>query len=141
MCFKRKNKPIYLYVITDNSSSEDSTLNICSVTATIDEATEYIKTKLVLDNFEHFKLWAELHNKEITNKESWVEYFNDVISPENKTKYIISRYKYTIQSIASILRMFNSCPPVGASYETATELSYFKNLYSMLSVKAEGVDK
>lgn len=118
---RKKDKSIELLFILDESNpylDEDKLiLNILSVVATQEEAEEYIDKRLFTINFEHFKSWCELRNLAI-GKDSWLQYKLLVYNP-----YYYEKTKVDYHSIASLMRMFYGCTPIGCSYDTIIETS------------------
>ena len=81
-----------------------------------------------------FRIRISLLTIRITGRKNknnaYIDNFLDTATEEslNKYTYIVKKVYYTKTALASILRMFNGCLPLGCSYETEVEDVYAKVL-------------
>lgn len=118
-------KTVTLYMLADKVEDKININNwvVYTVTTKMSECQEYLEKLLYWKNLDHFKLWCNLHEKDINDKESWGEYALNL--QEQMEEYTILKYKVEIPFIAQIFRMFNDCTPLDCSYETDIERKYF----------------
>lgn len=118
---KIKDKSISLFFISDKDNpylDEDNKIpNILSVVSNENEAEEYIDKRLFIDNCDHFSSWCELRELEI-NRDSWLKYKSNIYNPYT---YELNEVSYKV--MASLLRLFYGCAPIGCSYDTLIETS------------------
>lgn len=136
----RKDKKLLLYIIKRKSDPS----KICAVVTKEDDISEYINTRLLLDNNEHFRAWCSFKNIDIDNNlelctKSWEEYCDTVLTDEIDD-YIVQEYFYTIEGIASIMRMFNHCEPLNCSYESETEHLYYQASLNLIQDSEDNKD-
>ena len=117
-----KKIPLYLIYRNEDPSS------LVTVLADKKQIDEFINRMIIVDNWDHFKMWCDLRNLDYKSTEE----------AESKYTFIVKKTLYTKEALASILRMFNGCVPVGCSYENPVEATYANLIYSKL---AEDVDK
>ena len=140
MFFKKLfNKTVPLYLVYKNENPE----SLVTVLANEKQINEFIDKMILVDNWEHFKMWCNLRKLDYKNVNSQYFYIDNYIetNPEEvKSKYtfIVKKTLYTKEALSSILRMFNGCVPVGCSYEYPVEVTYANLIYCKL---AEEVDK
>lgn len=146
-------KKIKLYAISTapvTATDEEFRKNIVTFVKTKPDILEYVNKKLIVDHYDHYKSWCRFHNLNEESLEAQIAYLDKVGHTwEDTSKYSFKRYVYSIDEIASIFRIVNKCPPVGASYETDTEIEYMRNylmyyqqFMDILNKKEkEGVDK
>lgn len=119
--FKRKKKVILYFV-----SPKDDEENIVTVLDDKEQIQEYIRQRIILDNEPHYKAWAELHELDPLKEENKTEYVNQFLertSDEDLEQYsfIVRGFEFSLPDLASILRMFSGCVPIGCSYEQPVE--------------------
>lgn len=140
MFFKKLfNKTIPLYLVYKNENPE----SLVTVLANEKQINEFIDKMILVDNWEHFKMWCNLRKLDYKNINSQYYYIDNYIetNPEevrSKYTFIVKKTLYTKEALSSILRMFNGCVPVGCSYESPVEVTYANLIYCKL---AEEVDK
>ena len=140
MFFKKLfNKTIPLYLVYKNENPE----SLVTVLANENQINEFIDKMILVDNWEHFKMWCNLRKLDYKNVNSQYYYIDNYIetNPEevrSKYTFIVKKTLYTKEALSSILRMFNGCVPVGCSYESPVEVTYANLIYCKL---AEEVDK
>lgn len=121
---KRKNC-VTLYGVFHTSDGyvdtyEDADL-LC-VTATEEDAYEYITKKVYKENEGHYKMWCKVHNKE-DDAEAFEEYISTVLAMDETLKFAIVKMYYTLEEISSFIRCMLNYKLVGASYESELEQS------------------
>ena len=99
-----------------------------SVTLTKGEALEYFNTLLRAKHFDDFKLWCNVKNHDVTEPDIWYDYYDECISDEETRQYSINKVYFTLDSIASIIRVMNKCQPLNCSFETAFEKVCFDEI-------------
>lgn len=122
-------KKVYLYLVY---KSEDAN-SLVTVLEKEYQINEFINRNIIVHNYNHFKAWCKLREMDYTKIESenaYIDNFLDTATEEslNKYTYIVKKVYYTKTALASILRMFNGCLPLGCSYETEVEDVYAKVL-------------
>lgn len=132
-----KKIPLYLIYRNEDPSS------LVTVLSDKKQIDEFINRMIIVDNWDHFKMWCDLRNLDYKSTESQYSYIANYIETnteeaESKYTFIVKKTLYTKEALASILRMFNGCVPVGCSYENPVEATYANLIYSKL---AEDVDK
>lgn len=123
MCF-RKNKEITFYAIYDKREETGVFIN---VTETKTDALEFIHRRLRIEHDAHYSAWCKLRDYNVKDTKAWFEYYQNVIESDEKSNYIVKEIKYTPKSIASILRMFMTCTPLGCSFELPVEHTCYQN--------------
>ena len=123
-------KKVYLYLVYKNED-DSSLVTVLEKEYQIDE---FIHRNILVHNYKHFKAWCDLRQLDYTKLESenaYVNNFLDTATEEDLKKYtyIIKKVYYTKTALASILRMFNGCFPLGCSYETEVEVAYVNVLF------------
>lgn len=141
--FFNHNK-IRLYLVTNNvdlklkniletSDIEAlSKLEVYCITTTKEEAKEYIDKLVFLKHRTHFLSWCYLNKieylptqDEYPPKEIWDKYYNVCIK-HNPPEYIYGIASYKLEDIASILRIFSRCVPLGCEFEKPIEAIQFQ---------------
>ena len=116
---KRNSVNMYgVFKSSDNYSND----NLLCVTTTEKEAYEYITRKTYLDNENHYKMWCNVHNKNI--EEAFEEYITTVLALDEDYKFSIVKMQYTNDELASIIRCMLGYELVGASYESDSEREF-----------------
>lgn len=126
-------KKICLYLIYKNEDEN----SLVSVVEKKEDVDEFIRRSILIYHYKHFKAWCKLRNIDYRNPVSENYYISNFIETAdeetlNQYTYVIKKAYYTRSSIAAILRMFNSCLPMGCSYETSAEDTYANLLYNQL---------
>ena len=126
-------KKICLYLIYKNKDEN----SLVSVVEKKEQVDEFIRRSILVYNYTHFKSWCKLREIDYRNPISENYYINNFIETSDKetlSQYncVVKKAYYTKSSIAAILRMFNSCIPMGCSYETNIEDVYANLLYNQL---------
>ena len=140
MFFKKLfNKTIPLYLVYKNENPE----SLVTVLANEKQINEFIDNMILVDNWDHFKMWCNLRKLDYMNVNSQHSYIDNYIEAnpeeaESKYTFIVKKTYYTKETLSSILRMFNGCVPIGCSYENPVEVAYANLIYSKL---AEDTDK
>ena len=140
MFFKKLfNKTVPLYLVYKNENPE----SLITVLANEKQINEFIDKMILVDNWDHFKMWCNLRKLDYKNVNSQYSYIDNYIETnpeetESKYTFIVKKTFYTREALSSILRMFNGCVPIGCSYENPVEITYANLIYSKL---AEEVDK
>lgn len=141
--FKKKKSKIKsedlidFYMIIDNreypnanlSNEEDlNKFTKLAIVASLAEAKEFVLTYLRLEKIDHFKSWCERQNKDFTKPDNFIEYLN--LQYEDGIDYLgyflYIPVAHSRSDMASYLRIFYNCKPIGCSYETLEELSINK---------------
>ena len=141
--FKKKPKTMDFFVVTPNvpNTGEEfdlSKIMFFTITETKSQSEEYVNRRLYLEHKDHFISWCGLREIDANEKSSWENY---IYSTENISfnKYSISKITYKLSDIAMIFRMFNSCVPIGASYENQIEVLQF--MQSLPKESLERIEK
>jgi hypothetical protein len=122
--FLKKPKTIELYVVTLNEEQTNDSFNFLTITSKKEHCQEYIHRRLLIENKEHYTSWCSLRGIDYKQEGTWESYIASTGSVKFD-KYIISKVKYDITSVATIFRMFNDYVPIGASYEDPQEVNNF----------------
>ena len=128
----KKKIPLYLVYKNENPDS------LVTVLSDKKQINEFIDKMIIVDNWEHYKMWCELRKlnyKDISVQYSYIDNYINTNPEEAQSKYsfIVKKTIYTTEAMSSILRMFNGCVPIGCSYENPFEFTYANLLYSKLS--------
>lgn len=124
-------KKISLYVISKaplKSSDEEFRKNIVTFVVKKNQILEYINKKLIVNHYDHYKQWCELQKLNENTAEAEAAYIK--MCGQNWSEYgqyTFKKFTYTINEIASIFRIMNKCVPVGATYETNSEVEYMND--------------
>ena len=123
-------KKVYLYLVYKNED-DNSLVTVLEKEYQIDE---FIHRNILIHNYKHFKAWCDLRKMDYTKIESENAYINNFLNTATeedlkKYTYVIKKAYYTKTALASILRMFNGCFPLGCSYETEVEVDYANFLF------------
>lgn len=100
------------------------TSKFLTIVNTKKEAFEFGNKYLKLLHIDHFKRWCEVHNLNEHDDDSWHIYFLTVLTDEERQQLKIYKAVYKVREIASILRMFGGCNPLGCSFDTTSEYAY-----------------
>ena len=134
-------KKIYLYLVFEKDN-QDSLVTILDDKKQI---SEYINRRILIDNYEHYLMWCDLRKLDFKNSENELLYINTLLDSNeevlSKYTYIVKKVYYKRDKIASILRMFNKCVPLGCSYENAFELPYIKEYIEFIKNKEDKKDE
>ena len=126
MFFKKdysKNR-IHFYAVLKKSDSEKK---IYTLTTSVNDAMEYAESMIQLDHFEHYSKWCDLRNLDMNDLNTWNTYYDNCVNDEEKMDYAITKISYSGKYVASMLRMFANCIPLGCSYENEAELEKYKS--------------
>lgn len=127
-------KKIKLYVISKcplGSTDDEFRNNIVTFVTEKKQVIEYVNKRLIVDHYDHYKQWCEVHNLDICNPDAENEYLKTVGATwDDYCQYTFKKFIYNLNEIASIFRITNKCSPVGTSYETAAEIEYMEKYYS-----------
>lgn len=100
--------------------------NLLTIVLTKGEALEYAETRIYVEHQEHFQSWCALRNYDAEDADAWTEYLTVLIENDAlEDNYLIMPVTYYYDNIASILRMFGGCAPIGCSFDTAAEKIYW----------------
>lgn len=132
----KKQIPLYLVYKNDNSNT------LVTVLSEMDELGEFINKSIIATNFAHYKAWCNLRSldyQEPTAEENYIINFLNTADEEtlNKYTYVVKKVIYPKKALASILRMFNDCIPLGCSYESEMEQLYGSLLCESLQKMVE----
>lgn len=131
-----KKIPLYLVYRNENPAS------LVTVLADKNQIDEFIDRMIIVDNWGHFKMWCSLRELDYKSLESQYSYIDNYVAAnpqeaESKYTFIVRKTLYTKEALASILRMFNGCVPIGCSYESPVETTYANLIYSKLAEDAD----
>lgn len=121
-----KNKKVKFYAAMDREAAKSESHGMLTITATKDEALEYLNVYLKKIHSSHYTAWCDLHNLSSTNPMSWEKYFNECITPAEKHRYFICRQTFRIKNLVVLLRMFGGCIPIGCSFDILDEYKYLE---------------
>lgn len=110
-----------VFKMNGDTNTYDSN-NLLCVTSTLEESYEYITKKAYLDNEEHYKMWCQIHNKDIET--SFEEYVNLVLANDIESMYSIVKLQYTAQAVSAMIRGMLNYQLVGASYENELDKTF-----------------
>ena len=137
-------KQICLYLVYKNDNSN----TLVTILSEMSELGEFINRSIIATNFAHYKAWCKLRGLDYQDpaaEENYVINFLDSAEEEtlNKYTYMVKKATYPKKTVASILRMFNECIPLGCSYESEMEQLYgnllYESLQKMIEDKQENV--
>lgn len=124
----KKRKKIALYVLSNVYELDENNIPhnmiVYTVTSTLKDCQEYLDMLLYAKHISHYNLWCELYEYDAQSEITWNEYKGTVLI-EELNDYMIFRSYYTLDKIATIMRMFNHCQPLGCSFENDVEFKYF----------------
>lgn len=134
--FLKKKKKVFVYLVYRNEQ-EDSLVTILSQQ---DQINEFIDRMVIIDHWKHYVAWCklrELNYKTKTSESAYIDNFYKIATQEDikHYTYIVKKVAYNTDAIASILRMFNGCVPIGCSYEFKGEFAYAHMIYGDLIKK------
>ena len=112
-----------------------------TIVRTKKEAVDFAYKYLRIKNFDHFEMWCSLRDYQTNSEQAWNEYFNKVVSIEEKQKYLVRSIQYNLSDLTAVLRMFCGCVPVGCSYETKAEYDYLNHKLETQKMAQEITDK
>lgn len=144
MLFKKST--FYLVTNNINLNSKDDAKDFRCYTITIShkQAEEYIQRINFITHRNHFIAWCnnnDIHLKDdyFPDEAIWQKYYN-LVWKDEKPRYFIQKIKYSLTTLASLLRMYNNVIPLGCSYETDAEYDKFvkENHISIDSSKTNG---
>lgn len=119
---KKRSKTVDLFIVTELIKEGERPQHIYTITASQEEANEYVNKKLQLDNKDHFKSWCELRNLDINGADTWNSYVGEVLLPNTPVPlFAISKVIYRVEDMAGLLRLFNRCKAIGCSYDNEVE--------------------
>lgn len=132
-------KKIPLYLVYRNENPE----SLITVLPDKKQINEFIDRMIIVDNWDHFKMWCSLRKLDYKDPENQSSYIDSYVAAnpdeaESRYTFIVRKTFYTKEALSAILRMFNGCVPIGCSYESPIEVTYANLIYSKL---AEDVDK
>ena len=133
-------KKIKLYMISKcgvDATDEEFSSNVCTIVSNKKDIMDYIVHRTISENYNHYIMWLECHNR-LDDDDARIEYINLILEDNNEliSQYTVRSCKYTADAIASLLRISGYCIPVGATYETKTEIENFSKYQEALK-KAE----
>ncbi len=133
---------VVMWAIID---SEDPDTPI-TFTATRHDAIIALDQYLYLKHYTHFRLWCGIHDREVDHGASWRDYAQTVINDESvegaDAPYQIVKIDYDPNVIASLLRSYNHCTPLGCPFDTDEELSDYSTYFAAKTERVErGEDK
>ena len=128
--------PIVLWAVIDNENPDVPV----TFTATRQEALIALDQYLYLKHYAHFRLWCPLHGYEVDHGEAWATYSKTITQTEynGAPLYTIVQIDYEPNVIASLLRSYHNCVPMGCPFDTDEELEDFS---AYLAEKSEAVEK
>lgn len=119
---RNRDKKIKLYFVEDVNNlfldENETILNILCVTKNKKEALEFINKKIYSDHYNHFGVWCNLKNLQVS-QDAWNLYYSTVLQNENP--YITVTVNVDYSMISSIFRIFYGCKPIGCSFDTMLE--------------------
>lgn len=118
------------YLVYDCQGNDDanfSELLPLTIVKNIKEFNEFVSRYILVKNYTHYKMWCELRKYDPENDDIAYEYLQ-TCHIEDFYNYCAVKVKYSKDNLLSILRMFNKCMPVGASYETDLERTYMNSI-------------
>ena len=126
-------KKIKLFVISKSpmgSSDKDFRENIVAYVTKKKDIIEYIRKRVIMDHYAHYEQWCELQ-KLNSEDEGPIDKYFDLFADMwgDLVNYTYKKYTYSIEEIASIMRILNKCVPVGGTYETDAEIEYMNNYF------------
>lgn len=126
--FKRNTsrKSIRLYMAFAVS---DRTQPLC-FTSSKEETQQVIEKQIYINHYEHFKMWCNLRGVTPSiDSDAWYDYYIGLSESSGSDDprdrfYIIDAY-YSLDDIASFMRMFAHCPPFDLPHERPEELETY----------------
>ena len=127
---KQEREPLFItmWAIIDTDYPETPV----SFTATREDAQIALDQYIYLKHYTHFRLWCENHNLKVDHNENWRNYIHTVMQNEvsqedladpSKAPYRLEKISYPANVIASLLRSYNHCAPLGCPFDTEEELA------------------
>lgn len=134
--FQTKNSKITVYGL---AKAETPNIYLTFVLRKQD-LNEYLKKFILLEHFEHYRIWCTWNQHDICSKASEQLYFDTCIDPKELNTYIVKKLRYKLEDIVGILRMFGNCLPLECSFELPYEDAYFKAKFASLETNSDGDD-
>lgn len=131
---KKSFKTITMWAIIDNDNPDTPV----TFTATREDALLALDQYLYLKHYKHFRLWCPIHGYTVDHGAAWVAYSKTAIDAgsEENPRYTLARLEYEPNTLASIIRQYYGCIPMGCPFDTDDELNGYSNY---LADKAERV--
>ena len=133
---------VIMWAVIDNEKPDEPV----TFTATRHDAVVALDQYLYLKHYAHFRLWCQVHDCKIDHGPNWVRYSKAVIEGEfregDAPLYTIIKVDYDPNVIASLLRSYNRCIPMGCPFDTDEELDDYSAYFSDKTTKVhKGEDK
>ena len=132
MFFKKKFK-YSVYAVVDKSNPKKF------LTVVVDEkqAYEFLTTFLQIMEADTFVAWCNTNNLEPKNIDNWKKFAQTEYILDKLKTYEIKKLSYKKEELASIIRMFCQCVPIGCSYDLQAEYNYLEQKLTSLSENTE----
>lgn len=114
---------IPMWAVIDNDYPDDPVTFV----STYDEAIMALDQYLYLKHYTHFRQWCPLHGYKVDHSKAWLAYSKTVLREEyiGSPLYTIVQINYEPNVIASLLRAYNHCTPMGLPFDTPEEIDEF----------------
>ena len=133
---KKESKPteesIQFYIVVDKDEYPDANLECdedlrkftrLTMVSTLEDAEEFILTKVLQDNKTHFTGWCEKQNKDVKEPQSLLDYI--ALQQDDGVRlldhYLFLPIAYPKEVLAVYLRLLYDCKPIGCSFESPEE--------------------
>ena len=131
-----------VWAVVDNENPEVPV----TFTATHSDAVMALDQYLYLKHYTHFRQWCPLHGLPVDHANSWLRYSEEVIASEynagDAPLYTIARITYKPNIIASLLRTYNYCTPLGLPFDTSEEIEeYAKRVEDLPDSELSPIEK
>lgn len=128
--FNKKTKITAYALISKNVKNK-----FLTITKNLKEASEYAMLITKLQHHDHFNMWCTFRELDVSDIKNWLDYYENCVTDDEKDELQIIKVKYDLENILAILRMFGSCFPLGCSFETDVERTYFNAILEEASAQ------
>lgn len=111
-----KVKVVALFKVDDDRST-----SLLTIVNNKKQAKAYANAFLRLEKINHFKLWCEYRNLDVSDTLAWEQYVQDCVQEEELNSYRIKTCRLNKDFVLSTLRDSSKCLPLGLGYEETSE--------------------
>ena len=121
--FRKKTKIVAYGLISKEIKNK-----FLTITKDANGALEYSMLVLKLKHLDHFLMWCDARQLDKGDIKNWLNYYENCVPNSDKEEFKIVRVTYELDNVLAILRMFGNCFPIGCSFDTEVERTYFKSI-------------
>lgn len=128
MFFKKKFK-YTVYAVVDKNNPK----KFLTVVLNEKQAYEFLTTFLQIMDADTFVAWCNTNNLNPREIDSWKQFAQTQYILDKLKNYEIKKLSYKKEEIASIIRMFCQCVPIGCSYDLDAEYNYLQQKMEIIT--------